>query len=120
VGTRCVVRLLRSPRPGGKAALVHDPDPVARWSWREVFERAGYEALDTDRLDVALAWLEGARPAVALTPRAAAGALALARAAEERHVVLARCGVAAAGGEVILPRVADRSSVELLERLVGS
>ena len=128
-GTRCLVRLERAPSPGAPSALVLDPDPIARWSWREVFERAGLQALDTAGAAGARAWIEGTRPAVVLVPRAVAGSAAVRRAAEAFGATVVETGVEPdASGErdpgaahsPRLPRVANRASGELLERLLAA
>jgi signal transduction histidine kinase len=118
-GTRCTLRLLAAPPPGTPAALVYDADPVARWSWREVFERAGWVALDSATPAEAGAWIAGTALVAALAPRGASGTQLLVRAAGERGLRLVRTGVRGASAGVELPRVADRAALELLQRAVG-
>jgi hypothetical protein len=117
-GTRCTLRWLAAPAPKSRAGLVYDPDPVARWSWREAFEQAGWTALDTPSFEEARAWVRHNALSAVLVPRGAPGGAALARAAHERGTALATTGVRGASVGVALPRVADRAGRELLERLV--
>ena len=121
-GTRCVVEFLSAPAPERPAALVHDPDPVARWSWREVFERQGYQPLEASTAEEALAWLETGSVSVVLTPRACPGTSRLARGARQAGVPTAYTGARVRdtrpGPSASLPRVADRASPRTFERLL--
>ena len=75
--------------------------------------------LEARNPDEALAWLESFELRCVLTPRAAEGSARIARRASRgRGHTLLRTG-ARGVGESNLPRVADRASAEVLERLLG-